>query len=195
MTAPFHPVPPPYPGEHRTHGSSLSPILVPVAVGAVVAIALGVYGRVHEPTGIAVNLAGFSSAIAAKSWLTAAVFVLVLVQLVSALAMTGRLPAFDSPRVPTLHRWSGRAAVLLSVPVMVHCLYALGFEAGTARVLLHSLLGCLLYGAFVAKMLVLSRPGMPSWALPLFGGVLFAAFAGVWLTSSLWFFATFGLSF
>ena len=34
---------------------------IPLAVGAAAAVALGVYGRVHDPTGVAINVAGFSS--------------------------------------------------------------------------------------------------------------------------------------
>ena len=94
-----------------------------------------------------------------------------------------------------LHRWSGRVAVLLTVPVAVHCLYALGFELGSPRVLAHSLAGCFVYGVFVAKMLVLPRPDAPRWSIPVLGGVLFTALTAVWLTSSLWFFGTSGMTF
>jgi hypothetical protein len=97
--------------------------------------------------------------------------------------------------VAGLHRWSGRAAVLLTVPVAVHCLYALGFEDSTPRVLVHSLAGCFLYGVFVAKMLVLQRPRTPRWSIPLLGGALFTAITAVWLSSAVWFFSTSGLSF
>ena len=31
--------------------------------------------------------------------------------------------------VATVHRWSGRIAILLTVPVIIHCIYALGFHA------------------------------------------------------------------
>jgi hypothetical protein len=41
-------------------------------------------------------------------------------------------------------------------------------------------------------MLVLSRRGMPSWAVPVLGGCLFAALTGVWLTSALWLFTARG---
>ena len=34
-------------------------LIVPVLAGAAVAVTLGVYGRLHEPTGIAVNVAAF----------------------------------------------------------------------------------------------------------------------------------------
>ena len=93
-------------------------------------------------------------------------FVLVVVQLASALVLYGRVPGVAGPRwIGGLHRWSGRAAVLLSVPVAVHCLYALGLQHDSVRVLVHSLIGCFFYGAFTAKMLVL-RAEVPRWVLP-----------------------------
>jgi hypothetical protein len=81
------------------------------------------------------------------------------------------------------------------VPVAVHCLYALGFESASPRVLVHSLLGCFFFGAFTAKMLLLTRKGLPGWALPVFGGLVFTALAGLWLTSALWFFTNLGVHF
>jgi hypothetical protein len=177
---------------HRPPASPATMILLPIAVGAAVAVALGVYGRLHEPTGIAINIAGFSGAQAVKAWLTTGAFLLAGVQLVSAQAMWGKLPS--PPWVPTLHRWSGRFAVLLTVPILVHCLYALGFQSATPRVLVHSLLGCFFFGAFTTKMLLLTRRGLPHWVVPLIGGVVFSALVGLWLTSSLWFFTTFGVT-
>jgi len=179
---------------HRAPDLGLAVILVPVAVGAVVAIVLGVYGRLHEPTGIAVNVAGFSGPQSAKAWLTTLAFLLALVQLVSALGMWGRLPGIELAWMPVLHCWSGRVAVLLTVPVMMHCLYALGFQSATPRVLIHSFLGCFFFGAFAAKMLLLTRRGLPGWAIPVIGGLVFTSLVGLWLTSSLWFFTTFGLT-
>lgn len=166
------------------------------AVGALVAVGLGVYGRLHDPTGFALNVAGFSSGAAARAWIATVVFVLALVQLFSARVMYGRIRAIPAGTwTGPVHRWSGGAAVLLSVPVAVHCLYALGFELGTTRVLVHSLLGCFFYGAFVAKMLVLPRRGAPGWALPVLGGAVFTALTGLWLSASVWFFATSGVHF
>jgi hypothetical protein len=171
-------------------------VLVPLVVGGLVAIALGIYGRLHEPTFVAVNVAGFSSGVAAKSWLATVAFVLALVQLWSAAVMYGRIGPRPAPRwIGGLHRWSGRIAVLVTVPVVVHCLYALGFQDGTARLLLHSVLGCFFYGAFVAKMLLLTRSGTPRWSLPVLGGAVFAGLTGIWLTSALWFFTTTGITF
>jgi hypothetical protein len=110
--------------------------------------------------------------------------------------MYGRLPlAPGAPGWAPAHRWSGRLAFLVTVPVAVHCLYALGFQHGDTRVLAHSLLGCAFYGAFTVKMLGLSRPGLPGWFLPLAGGALLTLLAGLWVTSSLWFFTTVGIRF
>ena len=174
-----------------TPPTRIAALLVAVAVGILVSVGLGVYGRLHQPTFTGLSVAGFSSGIAAKSWLGTAAFALVLVQLLSAVAMY-RTGAGWLARV---HRWSGRVAVLLTVPVAVHCLYALGFQLGSPRVLAHSLAGCFVYGVFVAKMLVLPRPNLPRWSIPVLGGVLFSALTAVWLTSSMWFFSTSGLTF
>lgn len=183
-------------GEPRTRPGGASLLLVPLAIGSAVAITLGVYGGLHTPTGIAVNLAGFSGPLEAKVWLASAVLVLALVQVTSALVMYGRLPGITAPGwIGALHRWSGRAAFLLAIPVAVHCLYAIGFQTFTPRVVIHSLLGCVFFGAFTVKMLGLRRDGLPGWALPVLGGTVFAVLVGLWWTSSLWFFTTFGVRF
>ncbi|MBB2913522.1 hypothetical protein FHS43_004826 [Streptosporangium becharense] len=172
---------------------NLAPLLVPLVVGGLVAVGLGVYGRVHTPTGYAVGPAGFSGPLAMKTWLTTGAFLLALVQVFSALVMWGQI-TWDVPWIATAHRWSGRAAFLLTVPVAFHCLYALGTQFDVPRVMAHSLLGCFFYGVFVAKMLALPRRGLPGWTLPLLGGLAFTALAGLWLTSSLWFFTTIGVT-
>jgi hypothetical protein len=200
-TPPFQP-PDPYPtqqspapaqpvGTAPTSDPKAVSILVPLAAGCVVALLLGVYGRLHEPTGYSVNIIGFSSGAYAKAWLATLAALLGVLQLFSARIMYGRAAA--PAWVSTLHRWSGRVAVLLTVPVVVHCLFALGFDTSTPRVLVHSLLGCLFYGIFVSKMLSLTRPGLPGWMLPVLGGVLFTALIGVWLTSAVWLFDVQGL--
>ncbi|MFD1940258.1 DUF6529 family protein [Nonomuraea mangrovi] len=167
-------------------------LLVPLLVGALVMVGLGVYGRLHTPTGFAVGPAGFSGALAMKAWLTTGAFLLAIVQVVSALSMWGKLGV----TIPAwVHRWSGRVAFLLTVPVAFHCLYALGLQYDVPRVLVHSFLGCFFYGVFAAKMLALPRKGLPGWSLPLLGGAVFVALVGLWLTSSFWFFTTIGVQF
>jgi hypothetical protein len=161
---------------------------LPAVAGVGVAVGLGVYGKLHQTSDLSI-LDIFGRPLVIKAGLTSAVVVLALVQLISAFALYGRMPS--KSWTPALHRWSGRLAVVLSLPVAVHCLYVLGFGFDSPRVLAHSLLGCLFYGAFVAKMLVISQPdsGRP-WVLPLAGGLVFTTLAGIWLTSALWFFLT-----
>ncbi|HWN35438.1 MAG TPA: DUF6529 family protein [Pseudonocardia sp.] len=168
-------------------------LLVPVLAGAVVAVALGAYGRLHGPTGYAVSVAGFSGLGYAKAWLATATVVFGLIQLFSGMAITGRLLAAPPSWTGGLHRWSGRIAVLVSVPVAVNCLYALGFGSDSTRVWVHSVLGCVFYGAFTTKMLSLNRAGTPRWAVPLLGGLVFAGLIGLWLTSALWLFSSRGV--
>ena len=167
-------------------------LIVPLLVGCLVAAALGVYGRLHEPTGVAINVAGFSSPQTVKVWLATLAGVLALLQVLSALVMYGKIRVSGGSWVGPVHRWSGRLAFLASIPVALHCLYALGFGDYNARVLVHSLLGCFFYGAFATKMLLLTRKGIPNWVLPIVGGLVFMGLAGLFVTSSLWFFTTFG---
>jgi hypothetical protein len=166
-------------------------IVVPAAVGTGVAVVLGVYGRLHTAAKLELALPWFSGTLYVKAWLTTLAFVFALVQIVTALALEGRI-RLALPGLPAVHRWSGRVAVLLTVPVAVHCLYALGYRFTDPRVLVHSLVGCLLYGAFVTKMLLLTRWGLPRWVIPCAGAILFTALVAAWLTSSLWVFTTAG---
>jgi len=85
--------------------------------------------------------------------------------------------------------------VLVSLPVAAHCLYALGFQAFDTRVLVHSLFGCFFYGIFVCKMIVLTKDDKPGWTLPVVGGVVFTGLTGLWVTSSVWFFTEYGVTF
>src|SRR5215470_12486700 len=169
-------------------------LVVPSLIGALVALTLGVYGHLHNPTSYAINIAGFSSPAAVKSWLATGAFVFALVQVGSALVMYGKVPRVAAPSwIGGLHRWSGRVAFLLAVPVAIHCLYALGFQNYSTRVLIHSLLGCAFFGAFTIKMLILPRKGVPGWVLPVVGAVVFTLLVVLWFTSAFWFFSTFGI--
>jgi hypothetical protein len=169
---------------------------VALTIGALVAVSLGVFGKVHEPQFFSVNVAGFSSGTAVKTWMATLALGLAVFQFGSAFAMYGFFPRGRTPSWMTVaHVWSGRLAVLASVPVAVHCLYALGFQATDTRVLFHSLFGCLFYGAFVAKMLLLTRRGLPAWVIPIAGGLVFFGLVFIWLTSSFLFFQTSGITF
>jgi len=185
-------VPVPLPPDRAASGAAK--IVVPSLIGALVALTLGIYGRLHHPTGIAINIAGFTSPGYVKSWLATVATVFAVVQVVSALVMYGKVPHVAAPSwIGGLHRWSGRIAFILAVPVAIHCLYALGFQNYSTRVLLHSLFGCAFFGAFTVKMLILPKRGLPGWVLPVVGALVFTALVVIWFTSAYWFFSTFGI--
>jgi hypothetical protein len=169
-------------------------LVVPALVGAAVAVALGVYGNVHDPTGKSILGDGlfFSATLNMKAWLATAVVLLACLQVFTATWMYEKLPFGARPWVPTVHKASGTLAFLVSLPVVYHCLWALGFQDTTTRVLIHSLAGCFFYGAFTAKMLWLRVDGLPGVVLPIVGGSVFTALVVIWLTSSLWFFDNIG---
>ena len=73
-----------------------------------------------------------------------------------------------------------------------HCLWSLGFQTAEPRVIVHSFAGCLFYGAFAAKNLIVRSRALPGWALPVVGGLLFTALTTEVLTSALWYFTNVG---
>jgi hypothetical protein len=166
--------------------TKIGPVVIAFAIGTAVSIGLGMYGRLHTPSGHAVNIAGFSTGAAAKAALASVVMGFALVQIVTAMGLYGRIP-LRGAWVGVVHRWSGRLAVLISVPVAVHCLYALGFQAFDGRVIAHSIFGCFLYGAFVFKMLILTRDDSPAWVLPLAGGLVLSGMTALWTTAVFYF--------
>ena len=139
----------------------------------------------------------FSSTIAAKAWLATAAFALAFVQVTTAARIYGRLRFLPErgAAVARLHRWSGRAAFLCTLPVFFHCVTILGFGTPDARVAVHSLAGTFVYGVFAAKVLIVRDRSLPAWALPAAGLTLASVLGVLWLTSSVWYFTTvrFGL--
>ena len=169
--------------------SSGGRLLLAGAVGALVAVSLGVYGNVHDPASDLSITLGFKDTITMKVWLAS------VVGAVRAGAgsgppsgCTGACPLRAAPSwIGSLHRISGRLAFLFTLPVAYQCLYQLAFQDSTTRVLAHSLLGCLFYGAFATKVVVVRSRGLPGIALPVAGGLVFTALVAAWLTSGFWF--------
>jgi Family of unknown function (DUF6529) len=163
-------------------------LLLAALLGAAIAVALGVYANAHNPsTEVSVTL-GFTNTITMKVWLATVALFFACVQLLSALWMYGRLPLGAAPSwLGSVHRISGRLAFLVTLPVAYACLYQLGFQHTSFRVLAHSVLGCVFYGAFAAKVLIVRSRGLPGYALPLAGGLVFVVLVYVWLFSALWY--------
>jgi len=133
----------------------------------------------------------FSTAIAAKVWLATIAGALAIVQVTTGARIFGKIKhvvPIPPPYVNRVHRWSGRLAVLFTLPVAFHCIFILGFQTSSARVLAHSILGSFVYGVIAVKIFFVRDRDHPRWTLPLVGGLLFTTLAALWGTSALWYF-------
>jgi hypothetical protein len=136
----------------------------------------------------------FSDTLHLKAWLTTAALLPVLSQLLTASRIYELLRFPPEARFyGFVHRWAGRAAILLTLPVAYHCVFLLGFGTYSSRATIDSLLGSFLYGCLVAKVFVVRSHGFPAWVLPMAGRLLFCILLGLWLTSAPWFFSAFGI--
>ena len=157
-------------------------------LGIGVAAAIYLAGRLHQPD-YAFSLFG-TDPVPPKSLLATIVLGLAVLQVLLALWMYRKLPLAGRPPrpVPVTHRVTGFALFALTVPVAVHCLIAYGVQLTSWRVAVHSIGGCLFYGAFTAKVLLVQSRRLPGWALPAAGGMLAIIVAVLWYTSALWYY-------
>jgi hypothetical protein len=133
----------------------------------------------------------FSTTIAAKAWFATAAVALAIVQVSTGARIFGKLEhliPLPGNVVATIHRWSGRLAILCTIPVAFHCIFILGFRSTDTRVLIHSIIGSFVYGVIVVKLLMVHSRKYPGWALPVAGGTLFAVLVTMWVTSAGWYF-------
>jgi uncharacterized protein DUF6529 len=166
-----------------------------VAVGALVALTVGLLAgsQQSDAPGGYFDLF-FSDPVHLKAWFASGAVVLALTQLFTAAWIFEKLPWRRPRRVNVVHRWSGRLAFLLTLPVAYHCIFKLGFHDDRGdRVLAHSLLGSAFYGAYVSKVSIVRLHRFPRWVLPAAGGTLFAVLIAAWYTSAFWFFDLVGV--
>jgi hypothetical protein len=171
-------------------------LLVPLLAGAAVAVALGVYGGVHDPTGDQPYSLFFTTTLQLKVWFACVAVFFALIQILTALRIYGKIkvPRTQPGWLGDVHRLSGALAFGFTLPVAYQCLWGIGFQstdmpgADSVRVLVHSIAGCFLYAAVVTKVFFVREKGLPGWALPVAGGAAFTAFIVIWVTSALYFF-------
>jgi Family of unknown function (DUF6529) len=133
----------------------------------------------------------FSTTIAGKAWFATAALVLGIVQVSTGARIFGKLQRIvriERPYVNRVHRWSGRLAILCTLPVAFHCIFILGFRTVDTRVLVHSIVGSFVYGVVAVKLFFVHDHDHPRWTLPLVGGTLFTVLVTLWATSALWYF-------
>src|SRR6476646_8515350 len=125
----------------------------------------------------------FTSTIAAKAWFATLAVAFACIQLLTGARIFGhleRLVPIGRPTVNRVHRWSGRLAILCTLPVAFQCIFVLGFKHTDTRVLVHSIAGSLLYGVVAVKVFFVHDSDHPRWTLPLVGGTLFAVLVTLW---------------
>jgi Family of unknown function (DUF6529) len=160
-----------------------------LAAGVVAAVFVA--GRV-QTVDPAFSLFGrqYLAAVSLKAVLATVALGLAVVQVLLALWMYRKLPLAGQPprAVRPAHRALGFGLFALTVPIALHCLIAYGVQLTSARVAVHSLAGCFLYGAFVAKVLLVHTRRLPRWVLPVAGGMLAVTVAVLWYTAALWYY-------
>jgi Family of unknown function (DUF6529) len=133
----------------------------------------------------------FSAPIVGKAWLATAAIALAVVQVLTGARIFGKLEhivRIPRPHVNRVHRWSGRLAVLLTLPVAFHCIFILGYQTTSTRVVIHCILGTIVYAVFTVKVFFVHDRLHPRWVLPVVGGTMATVLASLWGTSALWYF-------
>ncbi len=178
--------------QQQAHRDPAVKLLIALVVGGAVSLALGVYSNVHDPTAEQPYTLFFTGTIQLKVWFATAAVAFACVQVLLGARLFDKIhvPRHAPPWLGDAHRLTGTVVFALTLPVAYHCLWGLGFQSTDTRVLVHSILGCVFYGAFVTKVISVRMRGLPDRTLPLVGGFVFAVLVGIWLTSSVWFFTS-----
>jgi hypothetical protein len=88
-----------------------------------------------------------------------------------------------SPAVATTwHRWNGRAVLVLTLVVGYVCLLGPAGPVSPVRILLHTVLGAVLFALLAAKLLAV-RSSTGASRLPALGMALFGVYVLLWATS------------
>ena len=180
------------PTQVKTGPSTNTKLLGILVAGAAIAVALGVYANAHTPTHEKPYTLFFSGTIQLKVWLATLALLLACIQLLLAARLYGKIsiPRQAPAWLGDAHRLVGTAAFVVTLPVAYQCLWGLGFQTYSTRVLLHGIFGCAFYGLFAIKVLGVRVKGLPGWVVPLAGSLVFTALVAIFLTSALWFFTS-----
>ncbi|HEY7975945.1 MAG TPA: DUF6529 family protein [Ktedonobacterales bacterium] len=187
--------PEPRGGQHPRRQARVG-LALALAAGALVTVSIGLLEQrmLATPHPIPYFHLFFSDPLYMKAWLASAALALAFGQLVTAAAMYGWFRmSRASPGVHLIHRWSGRVAMALTLPVAVNCLFELGVTPPDWRVMVHAVFGAFIYGVFVTKLFLVRQSTAPGWALPIAGSALFTTVLVLWITSAYWLFNLYGV--
>jgi hypothetical protein len=114
-------------------------LVPPFLAGALVSLSLGLLAR-EQAIAPGTYPGGyfrlfFSDSLHLKVWFATAALALAVLQLVSAAWIFRRLPWRRPVWIPAFHRWTGRLVFVVTLPVAYHCIFKLGFQHSSGRVL------------------------------------------------------------
>lgn len=92
-------------------------------------------------------------------------------------------PRMTPERAASLHRWSGRTALVLATLVGLSCLAGPAGAISPTRAVFHSIFGGLVFIVLAVKFWLLRIAKAGDRFLPVIGSLVFLAFGGIWATS------------
>ncbi len=125
-----------------------------------------------------------------KSILTTVVLGLAITQAMTGTGLRGYLKSLPVPlrRLRAWHRWSGDAALILTIAVAAICVWSFGFELYSPRVTLHAALGTLAGLVMISKLVIARRFRTHLRYAPILGAVAGFCTLGTFVASALWYF-------
>ena len=135
-------------------------VAVPLVMFALFSLTAGLLAA-HDPRSKGYFRLFFEDPIHLKAGFATAAIGFACFQVFSSLWIYRKLPWRKPTWINPAHRWSGRLAFVCTLPVAYHCIFKLGFRHPDTRVVVHSLLGCAVYGAFAAKVTIVRLRRFP----------------------------------
>jgi hypothetical protein len=125
-----------------------------------------------------------------KSILTTVVLGLAIIQAVTGPRLRGYLKSLPVPvrRPRAWHRWSGDAALVLTIAVATICVSSFGFELYSPRVTWHAILGTMAALVMITKLVIARRIRTHLRYTPILGVVAGFCILGTFVASALWYF-------
>jgi hypothetical protein len=160
-------------------------LVAPLVAFAAFALAAGLVARDRQELPGNFKLF-FSDQFHLMTWLSMVALALGCCQLFTAAWIFRKLPWPRPDWIPAVHRWTGRLALLVVLPVLYWCIFQLGFQTYDTRYVAHSVLGVLFVGFVAGKITIVRLRRYPGWVYPVAGLLVFATLLGAWWTSALW---------
>lgn len=148
-------------------------------------IGLAAYASIHEPTQRGLLFVASDSVVDTKIVLSSLAVALFLAQ-VGCGWMAARQPAATGAQLSEIQRIFAAGGFALSLPVVFHCVWALGWPSEGVGAWTHAILGCVAYGSYLVHAFGVralgARPDRRPPISPGTGAVAAVAMTAAWAT-------------